>query len=159
MGKLTGGWGIGGTSTYQTGYPFTVFTSASFANGGDYNADGDNHDYPDVSSYHQATSRSAYVSGVFTAGQFTAPAAGTLGNEKSFNQFRNPAFISSDVSLYKNTHLTERFVFQIRFEFLYNVFNHPNFQSIQGDLSAGNFGQVTGQTLPRWWQIGGKISF
>jgi transposase len=30
---------------------------------------------------------------------------------------------------------------------------------IQGDLSAGNFGKVTSQTLPRWWQIGGKLTF
>jgi hypothetical protein len=29
----------------------------------------------------------------------------------------------------------ERWNFQIRFEF-YNLFNHPNFQNIQGDLSA-----------------------
>jgi hypothetical protein len=154
---LTGGWGISGTSIYQTGYPFVVFTSASFANGGDYNADGDNHDYPDVTSYHQATSRSAYINGVFTAGQFTAPTAGTLGNEKS-NPFRNPAFVQTDTTVYKNTHLTERLVFQLRFEF-FNLFNHPNFQSIQGDLSAGNFGKVTSQTLPRWWQLGGKLTF
>jgi len=26
-------------------------------------------------------------------------------------------------------------------------------------LSAGNFGQVTSQTLPRWWQLGGKLTF
>jgi hypothetical protein len=167
---LTGGWGFSGTSIYQTGYPFTVFTSAAYngaafvpgsnaqlAGSGDYNADGDNYDYPNATSYHQATSRTAYTTGVFTSGQFTVPTAGTEGNQK-FNQFRNPAFISSDFSLYKNTHLTERFVFQIRFEF-YNIFNHPNFQNTQGDVTAGNFGQVTGQTLPRWWQIGGKISF
>ena len=168
---LTGGWGFSGTSIYQTGYPFTVFTSAGYnganfipgANAqspgasGDYNADGDNYDYPNATSYQQSTSRTAYTTGVFTSGQFTVPTAGTEGNQK-FNQFRNAAYISSDVSLYKNTHFTERFVFQIRFEF-YNLFNHPNFQNIQGNVTAGNFGQVTGQTLPRWWQIGGKISF
>jgi len=102
-------------------------------------------------------SRSAYLSGVFASGQFTAPAQGTQGNEK-FNPFRNPAFIQTDTTVYKNTHITERLNFQFRFE-LFNLFNHPNFQNIQGDLSAGNFGRVTAQTLPRWWQIGGKLSF
>ncbi len=157
VGHASGGWGLSGTSIYQTGYPFTVFTGASFSAGGDYNADGDNFDYPNVSSYQQGTSRSAYLSGVFASGQFTAPAQGTQGNEK-FNPFRNPAFIQTDTTVYKNTHITERLNFQFRFE-LFNLFNHPNFQNIQGDLSAGNFGRVTAQTLPRWWQIGGKLSF
>ena len=157
VGHASGGWGLSGTSIYQTGYPFTVFNGASFSAGGDYNADGDNYDYPNVSSYQQGTSRSAYLSGVFASGQFTAPAQGTQGNEK-FNPFRNPAFIQTDTTVYKNTHITERLNFQFRFE-LFNLFNHPNFQNIQGDLSAGNFGRVTAQTLPRWWQIGGKLSF
>lgn len=157
VGKLTGGWGIGGTSIYQTGYPFTVFTSASFANGGDYNADGDNLDYPNVTNYSQGTSRSAYTTGVFSAGQFTAPTVGTEGNEKSMG-FRNPPYIQTDSTIFKNTRLTEKLTFQMRFEF-FNLFNHPNFQNIQGDLSQGNFGKVTAQTLPRWWQIGGRITF
>src|SRR5947208_498238 len=71
VGHASGGWGLSGTSIYQTGYPFTVFTGASFSAGGDYNADGDNFDYPNVSSYQQGTSRSAYLSGVFASGQFT----------------------------------------------------------------------------------------
>jgi hypothetical protein len=110
-----------------------------------------------VATYQQGTSRSAYETGVFSAAQFTVPTAGTNGNEKA-GAFRNPAFIQTDMSVYKNTHISERFVFQIRFEF-YNLFNHVNFQGIQGDLSQGNFGKVTGQTLPRWWQLGGKITF
>ncbi|MGA2648835.1 MAG: hypothetical protein ABSF15_29470, partial [Candidatus Sulfotelmatobacter sp.] len=97
------------------------------------------------------------VSGVFSSGQFTVPAAGTNGNEK-YNQFRNPAFVETDLTVYKNTHITEKLTFQIRFEF-YNLFNHANFQSVQGDLSQGNFGHVTAQTLPRWWQLGGKFYF
>ncbi len=170
VGKLTGGWGIGGTSVYQTGYPFAVFTSASFNPGtydagadahlpgsGDYSADGDANDFPNVANYQQGSSRSAYTTGVFTAGQFTVPAAGTFGNEKH-NSFRNPPYIQTDSTIYKNTRLTERLTFQMRFEF-FNLFNHPNFQNIQGDLSQGNFGKVTAQTLPRWWQIGGRISF
>jgi len=37
VGHASGGWGLSGTSIYQTGYPFTVFTGASFSAGGDYN--------------------------------------------------------------------------------------------------------------------------
>jgi hypothetical protein len=161
---------LSGTSIYQTGYPFTVFTSAAY-NGanyvagadahltqtGDYLANGDNFSYPDVANYQQGTSRSAYTTGIFTAAQFAIPTAGTNGNERP-GAFRNAPFIQTDTTLYKNTHINERLVFQVRFEF-YNLFNHPNFQNIQGDLSQGNFGVATAQTLPRWWQLGGKLYF
>ena len=58
------------------------------------------------------------------------------------NQFRNPSFYQTDVTLYKDTHITERLNFQFRFEF-YNLFNHANFGDVSNDLSAGNFGVVT----------------
>jgi Carboxypeptidase regulatory-like domain len=171
VGHLTGGWGLSGTSIYQTGYPFTVYTSAAYnganyvvganaptTNTGDYLANGDNYSYPDVTTYQQGSSRNAYTTtGVFSTGQFTVPIAGTNGNEKP-GQFRNPPFIQTDLTLYKNNRITERLNFQIRFEF-FNLFNHPNFQSLQGDLSQSNFGLATAQTLPRWWQIGGKLYF
>ena len=174
VGHVSSGWGVSGTSIYQTGYPFTVFTSAAYdgadynagkdavpgplnPQSGDYLANGDNFSFPNVTTYQQGTSRNAYITGVFNAGEFTVPAAGTNGNER-YNGFRNPAFVQTDMTLYKNTHINERLVFQFRFEF-YNLFNHANFQNIQGDLSQSNFGQVTAQTLPRWWQLGGKLYF
>jgi carboxypeptidase family protein/TonB-dependent receptor-like protein len=155
-GRLKGGWGVSGTSIYQSGYPFTVFNGASFTGGGDYNADGDNLDYPNVDHYGQGTG-DAFLTGIFTPGQFTAPTLGTNGNEKA-NQFRNPHFIQTDLTVYKNTQLWKTVNFQLRFEF-YNLFNHPNFTNVVNDLSAGNFGTVSSQTLPRWWQIGAKLEF
>src|SRR4029077_11678138 len=81
-GRVTGGWGISGTSIYQTGYPFTVINQHPFApvcantssgaptcpsasnpivglapNSGDYNADGDTYDYPNATSYSESMSR------------------------------------------------------------------------------------------------------
>jgi len=156
-GWLAGGWGLSGTSIYQSGSPFTVLTRASYTGGGDYNADGDNLDYPNVASYDQGTSRDDFLNGVFTTGQFSAPTPGTNGNEES-NQFRNPAFIQTDLTLYKDTNITERFRLQLRLE-VYNLFNHPNFINVVNDLSNGNFGRVSGQTLPRWLQVGARIQF
>jgi hypothetical protein len=171
VGHLTGGWGLSGTSIYQTGYPFTVYTNAAYngtgytvgsdahlAVSGDYLADGDNFSYPNVTTYQQAMSRSFLTSsGSFSAGQFTVPVAGTNGDEKT-GQFRDPAFVQTDLTLYKNNRITERLNFQIRFEF-FNVFNHANFLTIQNNLSQSNFGVVNSQSLPRWWQIGGKLYF
>jgi hypothetical protein len=155
-GVLAGGWGASGTSIYQSGTPFTVFNGASFTGGGDYNADGDNLDYPNVTNYNQGTG-DAYHTGIFQPGQFTAPTPGTNGNEQ-VNQFRNPHFAQTDLTIYKNTRVWKSVNLQLRFEF-YNLFNHPNFINVVSDLSAGNFGTVSGQTLPRWWQVGAKIEF
>ncbi len=172
IGHVTGGWGISGTSIYQSGYPFTVVNTAPFApvtdasgkfigyapGSGDYNANGDNLDYPDVSSYKQGTSRQAFLSGIFSPGQFTAPATfGTSGNEKS-NRFRGPSFAETDASFYKNNRLTERLNLQLRFEF-YNIFNRPNLTNVDANPVDATFGIARSQQLPRWWQVGAKIAF
>jgi carboxypeptidase family protein/TonB-dependent receptor-like protein len=188
-GHVTGGWGISGTSIFQSGYPQMIWTTASFQpvcqltgtgappcpsagnpavgfapGSGDFNADGDTSgaagvgvDYPDVGSYHQGTSKSAFLNGVFSNGQFTRPAFGTQGNEKP-SQFRSPNFAETDLNFYKNTAITERVNFQLRFEF-FNIFNRVNLTQFANNLSDGNFGKATAQQLPRNWQIGGRLTF
>ncbi len=186
LGRVTGGWGVSGTSIYQSGYPQMVWTTASFqpicANpnlkcpsagntmigyapgSGDYNADGDTGgvggvglDYPNVSSYSQGTSKSAFLNGVFANGQFPQPTFGSQGNEKA-NLFRGPNFSETDLNFYKDTHLTERVNFQLRFEF-FNIFNRVNFANLDNNLADGTFGKATQQQLPRNWQLAGKITF
>src|SRR3984885_13363654 len=182
VGHLTGGWGLTGTSIFQSGYPFTVINQHPFVpvcvnagpcpaagnqidglapNSGDYNADGTNYDYPTVTSYVQGTSKSAFLNGVFAnpTTQFTQPTIGTEGNEKQ-NGFRGPNFAETDLAIYKDNRFKERFNFQIRFEF-YNIFNRTNLNDLNVDTDPldGNFGKVTGQLLPRWWQIGGRFTF
>ena len=64
---LATGWGVSAIGIYQSGYPLTVFTDAPFTAGGDYNADGDNYDFPDVTSYDMRRSLEDYLTnGVFT---------------------------------------------------------------------------------------------
>jgi hypothetical protein len=179
VGHLTGGWGLTGTSIFQSGYPFTVINQHPFvpvcvnaaltcpsagnqinglaANSGDYNADGTNYDYPNVASYAQATSKAAFLSGVFAAGQFTQPTISTEGNEKQ-NAFRGPNFAETDLAIYKDNRFKERFNFQIRFEF-YNIFNRTNLENMDIDPLDANFGKATGQLLGRWWQLGGRFTF
>jgi len=110
-----------------------------------------------VTSYAENMSRNAYLNtGVFSSGQFTAPALGTDGNQKP-QQFRQPSFVETDFSVYKNTPIAERVRFQIRFEF-FNLFNHPNLY-LDNNMANGTFGKAVSQQLPRWWQIGGKLTF
>lgn len=171
VGHLTGGWSVSGTTIVQSGYPFTVFTYAAFAplkNGagqfigyapgsGDFNADGDNNDYPNVTSYNQSTSRQAFLNGLFSSGNFPTPAFGTEGNER-YGQFRNPMFFQTDASLAKDTNLTERLKLQVRFDF-FNLFNRANLYSVDGNLADGTFGKATRQYNPRWIQLSAKFRF
>jgi hypothetical protein len=179
VGYLTGGWGISGTSIFQSGYPLTASTNASYQpvckNGptncpspanpaigyapgsGDFNADGNNFDFPDASSYSQSTDNKSWLSGAIPKTNFATPAFGSGGNEKS-NGFRGPNFIETNLNFYKDNRITERINFQFRFE-LFNIFNRPNYSNINTNLPDGNFGFATASHEPRFWQIGGRLSF
>ncbi|HKO18669.1 MAG TPA: carboxypeptidase-like regulatory domain-containing protein [Acidobacteriaceae bacterium] len=171
LGRVTSGWQLSGTTIAQNGNPFTVATNAPFsplknssgqfigyaANSGDYNADGDNRDYPDVVSYSYKRSRKDYLNGVFTPSNFAKPTFGQEGNER-YSAFRAPNFQQWDAALLKNTTFYEALSFQLRFEF-FNVLNHPNLTNMDTNLPDGNFGKATGQAVPRFIQIGGKLTF
>ena len=96
IGYITGGWGISGTSIFQSGYPMTASnfnayvpvcdptnanpcpSAANPATGyapgsGDYNADGNNLDYPDASSYHQSTNNRDWLTGAIPKSDFAVP--------------------------------------------------------------------------------------
>ena len=179
IGRITGGWGLSGTSIYQSGNPFTVAALNSYSpvcvtttacpsagnpaigyagNSGDYNADGVNNDFPNVSSYKQDTTRGAFLNtGSLALANFSVPTFGSEGTEKT-GQFREPNFAETDLNVYKDTRITERVNFQVRFEF-FNLFNRANLLNVDNNFNSGTFGKARGAHLPRWWQIGGKISF
>ena len=188
VGYLTGGWGISGTSIFQSGYPLTVNNTNGFlavcrsgalsnvtgcsatdpavayqAGSGNYNADGETAaSYPDALSYHQLTSNNAWLTGAIPKSDFAVPTFGQNGNERS-TQFRGPNFIETNVNFYKDNRITERVNFQFRFE-LFNLFNRANYAwngttGLDVNFPDGNFGQATASHEPRFWQLGGKISF
>ena len=168
---LTQGWSVTGTTLLQSGLPFTVSTNAVFqpvknssgvitgmtAASGDYNADGKDLDYPNVTSYATPTGRQNYLQGLFTAASFGVPTMGTEGNELA-NRFRGPGFAETDAGLLKDTAITERIKLQLRFEF-YNIFNRPNLTSVDANLPDASFGKVTSQYNPRWMQLGANLKF
>jgi hypothetical protein len=180
--RITGGWGLSGTTIFQSGYPFTARNTngydpicantsstapacpstanpaVGYAPGsGDYNADGNPLDYPDAISYHQLTDNSAWLTGAVPKSNFAVPAFGQEGNEKPM-QFRGPNFFETNINLYKDTAITERVNFQFRFE-VFNLFNRPNYANPDDNFPDGNFGFATASHEPRFWQIGGRISF
>ncbi len=182
VGVLTGGWGISGTSIFQSGYPLTgsnfnsynpvcADTSSTappcpssanpavgYAPGsGDYNADGNNNDYPNATSYSQSTNNKSWLNGAIPKTDFAVPTFGQGGTERP-EQFRGPNFIETNVNFYKDTAITESVNFQFRFE-VFNLFNRPNYANVDVNFPDGNFGAATASHEPRFWQLGGKISF
>jgi Carboxypeptidase regulatory-like domain/TonB dependent receptor len=182
VGHLTGGWGMSGTSIFQSGYPLTAGNTNGFlaicqsgalsnktgcsasdppvsyqAGSGDYNGDGDNNDYPDALSYHQSTNNKDWLIGAIPKSNFAQPAFGLEGNEKS-NAFIGPNFYETNINFYKDTNITERVKFQVRFE-IFNLFNRANYSTVDTNFPDGNFGHATAAHEPRFWQLGGKLSF
>ena len=179
LNRIFRGWTIAGTAVAQNGLPFTVYNTEPFSpiwsdpscnttvtpscqvignSGGDYNADGNNYDVPDVArSYSTPTGIQAYRNGIFGPNDFAAPALGTEGNER-LNRFRGPGFFNIDASVIKQTAITERVNLQLRFEF-FNVLNHGNLNGVDSNLADSSFGTSTAAFNPRWLQIAAKITF
>jgi hypothetical protein len=196
VGYLTGGWGISGTSIFQSGYPLNPENVNSYQpvcantsvgappcpsaanqavgygpSSGDYLGDGDNLSYLDVINYSQSHSNSAWLTGGIPKSDFSVPTFsnnGANGNSKAM-QFRGPNFAETNINFYKDNRITERVNFQFRFE-IFNFFNRANYVDFTGfsniqtggidmNFPDGNFGQATSSHEPRFWQIGGKISF
>jgi len=188
VGRATNGFVLSGTTILQSGTPFTVYTSASFhaelvnpalpatgsnvvlaGDSGDFNADGDNLDFPNVSNYSQSHSRTDYKSGhgIFQhcaggnlngCGNFSLPAAGGYGNEKS-NLFQNPGFAQSDFAVKKITRITEQFNLELRLDAI-NAFNRPNLNGVDANANDGtNFGTTGSTQTPRNLLLGARLTF
>ena len=65
---------------------------------------------------------------------------------------------TTDFSVLKDTHITERVTLQLRSEF-FNLFNNVNFNNPNTNRSSGNFGRITSAQSPRILQFGAKILF
>jgi hypothetical protein len=184
--RALGGWTLAGLSVLQSGTPFTAYTGAAFSaelinpalpatadnltfapGSGDFNADGDNNDYPNATSAKQSHKRGDYHTGrgilaacpggVLPCGDFSLPALGTEGNEAP-NQFRNPGYADVDFTLKKITAITERINLELRLD-TFNILNRVNYQGVDTNLQDGNFGQSTGTNPPRNMLLGGRINF
>jgi len=178
----TRGWKISGTTTLQSGAPMFLYTSASLqysldaggnpvyaANSGDFNGDGYNYDVPNVNkSFAISKTRAAYKAGVFpvanctgrfaSCGPFSQPGFGTMGDEAVNDQFRNPAFAQSDLTLGKDTHFYENLVLNLKVD-AYNVFNQVNFYPVDQNANNGTFGQALSTHTPRYLQVGATLKF
>ena len=100
---------------------------------------------------------------------FGRPANGTLGT-LGRNALTGPGINNWDISMYKNTHISERVSAQLRVE-TFNTFNHTQWASVNGGISVpnpsspvtvssqGGTGQVSATRDSRNIQLGLKLLF
>jgi hypothetical protein len=167
VGRLAHGWQLAGVLTAQSGRPFSVWNGASFAAGGDYNADGgggavgggfyDRPNAPAPGSYPSHFTQDDFLNGLFDPAIFTKPASGTNGT-LGRNTFRGPRYISLDLTLSRNVQLTRGRQLQLRVD-AYNALNNLNLFLPNSDLSLSNFGRSTQAFDARTVQLGVRVAF
>ncbi|MGA2807558.1 MAG: TonB-dependent receptor [Terracidiphilus sp.] len=174
--NVLGGWQFGGVWILQTGLPFWVNTTAAFApvfdasgnvvgnTGGDYNADGSGEDVPNVPSFgsHLTGQKKAkFLTGLFPASAFPAPALGTEG-DLGRNTYDNDGYNNFNFTFAKFFSTPWFFGEKLKFEAkgeVFNLFNRSNLTSVTADLSSGTFGQATNQLPARSLQMHLRASF
>ena len=88
---------------------------------------------------------------------FVLPPAGTYGNAGR-NILIGPGNRNVDFGMIKNFPIHERYKVQFRAE-AFNLFNHPNFNNPNGNVSAATFGTITAAGAPRVLQLALKAMF
>jgi hypothetical protein len=190
--NVLGGWQWNAIWSYQTGAHWEPWCSTREKSklvagvvqnkGCDFNLDNGRNDRPDAQASNVDATHDMWangwdvVNGTFdltgngTPGSgssfFTRPCAGCVGNEGR-NTFVGPNYWDTDMALFKNFHITERFSFQFRAE-SFNLFNRTNFELPGANGATNNrvnapsgagFGQAGGAFSPRVLQFGLKLSF
>jgi hypothetical protein len=121
---LTNGWQLNSLVNLHGGQPFSVFSSNSGGSGNGEYAERANF-VPKVSPY-AGVSRSvqSYSVNWLNPNAFAPSANGAYGDTPR-NVLHGPGFEDLDLSVFKNTKITERVTAQFRVE-MFNVFNHLN---------------------------------
>jgi hypothetical protein len=158
-GRLTSGWQVNAISTLQSGFPFTPQVGSNRSGDGDTR----NPDRPSLNPAFTGPVILGRQNGWYNPNAFLVPAAGTYGNLRR-GTFTGPGLADVDVSLLKNTALTEKTTLQFRAEF-FNVLNHvnlgtPNATVFSGTAISASAGLITTlATTPRQIQFGLKLIF
>ena len=154
LNRALGHWEITGVYQYQSGSPFSVRSNDDFAGVGPgsgsqfWNLIGD----PTIT-------RGAFESTAawFNSAAFARPAAGTFGVQPR-NLLRNPPTWNLDFGLRKSVPIKNAQRVEFRVE-AFNVLNHPNWDTANGNPNSGSFGLVTGKVGSRVVQLATKYMF
>jgi hypothetical protein len=159
--RVLGGWHLATIVILQDGAPFSVYTSQAYPNG-DFNADGNNYDYPNAPAFGNNIphSRRDFENGVFTRADFPLPLRGQAGN-LGRNVFTGPGFANTNTAIAKVfgvPRLGEHTKLELRGE-LFNTFNRVNLSGVSNNMTSTTFGKSTTSSGPRSVQFGVRVSF
>jgi Carboxypeptidase regulatory-like domain len=151
--KALGGWQLSGITTFQSGVPFNVTQSGDVANFGG----GTGAQRPDIVG-NPYEGRGDSLDRYFNTAAFRrVTQTGRIGTSP-VNPVRGPGINNFDLSLFKYIYLREGVRFQFGVE-AYNIFNHAQFEGVDGNIVSDNFGSVTSARDPRVLQLRAKFSF
>ena len=157
--KLVEGWQLNGIATLLSGFPFTPAIGANRSGDGDTR----NPDRPSINRSFTGPVVLGQAGQWFNPNAFILPAAGTYGN-LGRGVFNGPGLVDLDLSLFKNTPVSEKASLQYRAE-VFNVLNHanlgtPNATVFSGGAINASAGLITTlATTPRQIQFGLKLIF
>ncbi len=167
-GKALNGWAISGITTFQSGFPIRITSSADneLMNSFDFELPGE----PDqLKPFHTQDPKKNnnywFDPNTFTENTFdpTSPGFdpslfGRIGNAPR-TICCGPGINNFDIALHKNTFVSEATRIEFRAEF-FNAFNHTQFLNPDGNTSDGaQFGQITQARAPRLVQFALKYIF
>lgn len=157
LSTILSGWQTNGVITLQTGRPFTVALLPEIDNSGTGRSTLGflGNDRPNVAG--SPVLGNPTPGRWFNTDAFVFPPRGTFGNAGR-NILTGPGYQNVNVSLLKNTALSESLSLQLRAEF-FNLFNHPNFNLPDNFLGSPTFGRITSAQSPRHIQFGLKLLF
>ncbi len=161
-GKLVNGWQLSGITTYQTGFPIRITSSAD--NELMYSADFEYPGEPDQIGPFQRQRPQSSGNYYFNPSSFTEDASadpslfGRVGNAPR-TICCGPGISETDLTVTKNIPISEHKYVEFRAD-LFNLFNHTQFYNPDGNTTDGSqFGQVTQAKDPRLVQFALKLFF
>jgi Carboxypeptidase regulatory-like domain len=154
--KVLGGWQISGITYYYTGLGFSATTSSNDPAGLGLLGSSPSGARPDALCDPNSGAPQTFEQWFNTA-CFANPPAGVnrVGNE-SRNVITGRPTTRFDATLSKNIRFSESKSVQLRWE-VFNIFNHTNFTTLSTNITASNYGFVTGVRDPRTMQLGIKF--
>ncbi|MEZ5365412.1 MAG: carboxypeptidase regulatory-like domain-containing protein [Bryobacterales bacterium] len=157
MRKIVGGWQLNVIGVMQNGVPVTVRGASNFQ-----------ADRPNSTGVSAALPRGERTpQRWFDTTQFVNPPDFTFGNVgRALPDVRHPGAVNWDLSMIKDTRISERFNVQFRAE-AFNFLNQTNYKLVNDSFSpgpdgfnaSGSFGTITAARDARVIQLGLKLIF
>ncbi len=179
--RVIGGWGLGGFLRLESGAPVSILSARGTLNRGSRSGNntvdttltesqlrditgvfktGDTVYWINPKYINPTTGLGVAADGLapFQNQVFFNPQPGSLGSLQR-RDLDGPGFFMYDLSLSKDTRLTEHQSIQLRADF-YNLFNHPNFFIGDQNVNSSSFGVISSENYtnygvgPRLMQFG-----